>query len=200
MLSIVQQFDFHLPSLTVYETLMYQAKLRLSTTSSFEMIQARVIQVIRILGLQNCALVYVGGDEVKGISGGEKRRLSIGIQMLSDPAIYLLDEPMTGLDAFTARHIVMTLKDLATGAHESTSSSCPRKRTVVLSIHQPRYDIFACFEEVILLSRGKLLWAGGVKEMMRHFERLGFPCPSLVNPADFILDLSSIDVSLTLLF
>ena len=69
------------------------------------------------------------------------------------------------------------------------------KRTVLLTIHQPRYDIFAELDDVVLLSRGDLVWSGPVADMLRHFDRMGHPCPSLVNPADFILDLSSIDVS-----
>jgi ABC-type multidrug transport system ATPase subunit len=65
----------------------------------------------------------------------------------------------------------------------------------VVSIHQPRYDVFALLDEVILLSRGNLIWAGPTSEMLRHFFGLGYPCPELTNPADFILDISSIDVS-----
>lgn len=104
---------------------------------------------------------------------------------------------MKGLDAFTARHVVMTLKELATGKSSSSGMNLElaRPRTVVLSIHQPRYDIFACMDDVILLSRGRMIWSGAVPEMMRHFEDLGHPCPKQVNPADFILDISSIDVS-----
>jgi ABC-type multidrug transport system ATPase subunit len=182
--------------------------------------------------------VQVGNEEMKGISGGEKRRLSIGIQLLGDPSICLFDEPTTGLDAFTARHIVQTLKSLAIvnnsnnnrssqgGSHyqppsfptdesspnpllvvnslpspastaqpTTTATTMKRRRTVVLSIHQPRYDIFACIDDVTLLSRGDIVWSGTVKDMLSHFDQLGFPCPGLVNPADFILDLSSLDVS-----
>ena len=121
---------------------------------------------------------------VLGISGGEKRRLSVGIQLLGDPSVCLLDEPTTGLDAFTARHVVETLQDIA---HKG--------RTVIMSIHQPRYDVFALVDDVILLSRGHQIWSGSTKDMLKHFDSCGFPCPELTNPADFILDISSIDVS-----
>jgi ATP-binding cassette subfamily G (WHITE) protein 8 (sterolin 2) len=99
--------------------------------------------------------------------------------------VCLLDEPTTGLDAFTARHVVETLQDLAHKTH----------RTVVMSIHQPRYDVFALIDDVILLSRGRQIWSGPSRRMLDHFETTGHPCPSLTNPADFILDISSIDVS-----
>lgn len=125
----------------------------------------------------------------EGISGGEKRRLSIGVQLLLDPTVCLLDEPTTGLDAFTARHVVQTLYDLA---HSGG-------RTVLLSIHQPRYDVFALFDDVILLSRSQLVWAGEKDRMLQHFHALGQPCPQFMNPGDFILDLSSVDVSVATL-
>lgn len=111
--------------------------------------------------------------------------MSVGVQMLFDPSVCLLDEPTTGLDAFTARHIVETLNDIA---HSG--------RMVIMSIHQPRYDVFRCLDDVILLAQGRQLWAGSAVNMLKHFEALGYPCPQLTNPADFILDISSIDVSL----
>lgn len=231
--TIVQQFDYHLPTLTVTETLLFHARLRLPRGSDEAAILNRVQEVLKVLGLTHCGHVYVGGEELKGISGGEKRRLSIGIQLLSNPAVCLLDEPTTGLDAFTARHIVSTLRDLAkaksyrgddagmgqvvpldaeAGVAESMDSlavvasdaahqaqgrmEC--RRTVLLTIHQPRYDIFAEIDDVVLLSRGDLVWSGPVADMLIHFDKLQYPCPSLVNPADFILDLSSIDVSVSL--
>jgi ATP-binding cassette subfamily G (WHITE) protein 8 (sterolin 2) len=211
---IVPQFDYHLPSLTVTETLKYQAKLRLPSGTSEKAIINRVTEVLKTLGLFQCSNIQVGNDEKKGISGGEKRRLSVGVQLLSDPSICLFDEPTTGLDAFTARHIVQTLKSLAivnpiasssiasnnVFSPPPSSSSMLRKRTVILSIHQPRYDIFACIDEVTLLSRGDLIWSGPVSEMLNHFSHLGFACPKLTNPADFILDLSSLDVSLFFFF
>jgi ABC-type multidrug transport system ATPase subunit len=212
----VPQFDYHLPSLTVTETLKYQAKLRLPSGTSEQAITNRVTDVLKTLGLFQCCNIQVGNDEKKGISGGEKRRLSVGVQLLSDPSICLFDEPTTGLDAFTARHIVQTLKSLAIVNSASSSSSSSnyntplsppplsssalRKRTVILSIHQPRYDIFACIDEVTLLSRGDMIWSGPVSEMLNHFSQLGFSCPKLSNPADFILDLSSLDVRVTLSF
>ena len=113
--------------------------------------------------------------------------MSVAVQLLLDPSICLLDEPTTGLDTFTARHVIETLRYLALAG-----------RSVVLSIHQPRYDIFACFDDIILLAKGRQVWTGGCKDMLRYFSDIGYPCPSLTNPADFILDISSIDVSYSL--
>jgi ABC-type multidrug transport system ATPase subunit/ABC-type multidrug transport system permease subunit len=214
-ISIVPQFDYQLPSLTVRETLDYQAKLRLPVTSTPKEREKCIRDVLNVLGLNSCASFFVGSDEKKGISGGERRRLSIAITLLADPLICLLDEPTTGLDAFTAKHLVDTLKDLAlfdpsnwtsntlnpaaTGGGLSSISSLSKifkKKTIIMAIHQPRYDIFQAIDDLILISKRSLLWSGPIDEMLKHFQSLGFSCPSCVNPADFVLELSSIDVSL----
>ena len=109
----MQQFDFHLPSLTVKETLLFHANLRLPLGTELLKRQQRVQQVLSTLDLHQCAHTRVGDAELKGTSGGEKRRLSLGVQLLADPAVCLLDEPTTGLDAFTDRHVVQTLQQLA---------------------------------------------------------------------------------------
>lgn len=102
----VQQFDFHLPSLTVRETLRFNALIRLPRSLSLVEKHARVERVIVLLGLRLCSNIRVGGDVIKGISGGEKRRLSLGIQMLADPPVCLLDEPTTGTFLPFCVHII----------------------------------------------------------------------------------------------
>jgi len=179
-MNLVQQFDYHLPSLTVTETLLFHAKLRLSEDIP---LSGRVKSVINVLSLKGCANTRVGGEDIKGISGGEKRRLSVGIQLLVDPAVCMLDEPTTGLDSFTARQVVKILLKIA-----------QKGRTVIMSIHQPRYDVFALIDDVILLSKGRQVWSGSTEDMLHHFAAIGYPCPPLTNPADFILDISSLDV------
>jgi ABC-type multidrug transport system ATPase subunit len=188
----VEQFDHHLPTLTVEETIHINAKLRMPLTSSTQDIQDRVNNILQRLALTHCRNVRVGNEAMKGISGGEKRRLSIGIQLLTDPAILLLDEPTTGLDAFTARHVVETLKKEV----KTRRISPPFLRTLILTIHQPRYDIFREIDDVILLSKAELVYCGPAKDVKSFFERvLEVECPHMHNPADFILDYSSIDVS-----
>jgi ABC-type multidrug transport system ATPase subunit len=174
--------------LTVSETLIFHASLQLSSSLAREghgksKLMQQVNRIIWLLGLKSCEHTRVGNDEFKGISGGEKRRLSIGIQLLINPSVCLLDEPTTGLDAFTAHHVVETLQNLSHDGH----------RTVIISIHQPRYDIFRLIDEIILLSRGRQIWAGSTQDMLRHLDQIGHPCPHHMNPADYILDISSID-------
>ncbi|KAJ3150751.1 hypothetical protein HK101_001925 [Irineochytrium annulatum] len=180
----VRQDDSHLlPALTARETLRYAAMLRLRHLPRPERVE-RAELVLRSLGLRDCGDTVVGGNGVKGLSGGEKRRLSVGLAMLTDPAVLLLDEPTSGLDAFTARGMVELLASLAA-----------QGRTVVCTIHQPRSDLFPLFEGVVLLARGgRVVYEGPGRAMAPHFAQLGYKLPPLTNPADFALDLSSVDL------
>lgn len=111
MIGYVQQFDFHLPALTVWETMLFNANIRLPSTVSENHKSDRAKQVMQQLGLSICAHTIVGGDMLKGISGGEKRRLSLAVQLLANPDICLLDEPTTG-KSFVCFHNVVKLKCL----------------------------------------------------------------------------------------
>eukprot|EP00026_Physarum_polycephalum_P000722 Phypoly_transcript_00723.p1 GENE.Phypoly_transcript_00723~~Phypoly_transcript_00723.p1 ORF type:complete len:1358 (+),score=194.06 Phypoly_transcript_00723:83-4156(+) len=178
----VLQNDYLHPCLTVRECLTYIAMLRLPSTLSTEEKTTRVDEIILELGLKDCANTLIGDEFVRGISGGEKRRVSIAAQMLTDPSILLLDEPTSGLDAFTAHNIVDTLRRIAR-----------QGRIVVCSIHQPRTDIFHMFDSIILLTKGNVAYFGPSGDILSHFAKLGFECPNDTNPADFLLDVTSID-------
>ncbi|EGF82438.1 hypothetical protein BATDEDRAFT_86245 [Batrachochytrium dendrobatidis JAM81] len=182
--SFVPQSDSHLlPALTCRETLHYAAMLRLPSEWTKKQKQDQAEQILAVLGLRHCANTVVGSEFRKGISGGEKRRLSIGVQMLTDPSVLVIDEPTSGLDAFTAHHIMLTLKNLAQSG-----------RTIVCSIHQPRSDIFSMFDHILLLARGgRVAYSGPALQIMPHFIALGHELPAFTNPADYILDISSID-------
>ncbi|KAI9881182.1 MAG: hypothetical protein M1830_007160 [Pleopsidium flavum] len=181
---VCQDDDALLPSLTVRETLRFAAGLRLPSWMSTEEKHRRADSVLLKMGLRDCADNLVGSELLKGISGGEKRRVTIAIQILTDPKILLLDEPTSGLDAFTAASIIEVLRGLA-----------EESRTVVLTIHQPRSDLFKHFGNVLLLARGgSPVYAGNGNCMLKYFEGLGFACPQNVNPADFALDLITIDL------
>ncbi|KAJ2994375.1 hypothetical protein HDV02_001649 [Globomyces sp. JEL0801] len=179
----VQQFDYLMPHLTVRETLMYTAELRLPSTMSIIEKRQSVESVILELGLKECADTVIGDSWVKGISGGEKRRVSVGCQLLLNPSILFLDEPTTGLDAYSSHNLIETLKSLA-----------DRGRTIFITIHQPRSDIFNIFDSVILLAKGNMVYAGPAgTTIMNYFENLGFACPLNINPADYIIDITSVD-------
>ncbi|KAH6997467.1 P-loop containing nucleoside triphosphate hydrolase protein [Ilyonectria destructans] len=181
--SYVCQEDDLLPFLTVRETLRFAAGLRLPSYMSKEDKYRRSEEILLKMGLKDCANNLIGNDMIKGISGGEKRRVSIAIQILTNPQILLLDEPTSGLDVFTASSIVEILQGLANEG-----------RTIILTIHQARSDLFNRFGNVLLLAKGGFpVYAGSTKEMLGYFGKHGYHCPQHTNPADFVLDMITID-------
>ncbi|KAG9249172.1 ABC transporter-like protein [Calycina marina] len=175
--------DALLSSLTVRETLYFAASLRLPAYMTIDEKKQQAEKVLRQLGLKDCANNLIGSDIVKGISGGEKRRVSIAVQILTDPQVLLLDEPTSGLDAFTASSIMEVLFKVA-----------QEGRTIILTIHQSRSDLFKDFGNVLLARGGSPVYTGKASDMLPHFDKLGFPCPTTTNPADFVLDLITIDL------
>ena len=181
---VCQDDDALLPYLTVRENLHFSAGLRLPAHFTKHEKQQRAESVLLKMGLRDCANNLVGSDMVKGISGGEKRRVTIAIQILTDPRVLFLDEPTSGLDAFTASSIVEVLRGLA-----------EEGRTLILTIHQSRSDLFRYFNNIVLLARGgSPVYAGKGSLMLSHFSSLGFDCPTTTNPADFALDLIPVNL------
>lgn len=181
---VCQDDDALLPSLTVRETLRFAAGLRLPSFMSKEEKHRRAEEVLLKMGLKDCADNLIGNELVKGISGGEKRRVTIAVQILTNPRVLLLDEPTSGLDAFTASSIMEVLGGLA-----------DEGRTLILTIHQARSDLFGHFGNVLLLARGgKPAYSGRAGEMLGYFGRLGRECPRNTNPADFVMDLITVDL------
>ena len=177
-IGFVRQQDHLVECLTVRETLSYAARLRLPRSLSKETISLIVEETIDELGLRDAADTVVGGPLRKGISGGEKRRLSIGCVLVTLPSILILDEPTSGLDAFTSYLLLQTLSHLAR-----------RGRTVILSIHSPRSDAFALFDRITLLSRGQTVFSGMRSQCLGWFTQLGYEVDRGVNP------LGELDVS-----
>ena len=178
---VIQQ-DILLPTLTVRETLMYAAQLRLPSSISREEKGRLVEEVIMELSLKEAANTRIGNHEHRGCSGGEKRRVSIGVQLLSNPSLLWLDEPTTGLDSTSAYQIVKTLQTLAR-----------KGRTIIVTIHQPRSEIWGLFDNIILLTKGKPAYAGRAEECLPFFRNLGHEMPPFTNPAEHIIDLVSVD-------
>jgi ABC-type multidrug transport system ATPase subunit len=184
----VMQQDVLLPTLTVRETLFYAAELRLPSSTSTEERYRVVEEVILELGLKECANTRIGNNVHKGCSGGEKRRTSLGVQMLANPSVLFLDEVTTGLDATSAFQLIRTLKTLAA-----------KGRTIVVTIHQPRSEIWGLFDHLILLSEGSPVYSGPLSECLPYFEDLGHGLPAFVNPAEHLVDLVAVDSRSTVL-
>ncbi|QPG75247.1 hypothetical protein FOA43_002597 [Brettanomyces nanus] len=180
---VIQQ-DIFIPTLTCFETLMYAAELKLPKLTSKKE-RARLVQeIILELGLKECANTIVGDHRRKGMSGGERRRLSVALQLVSNPSLLFLDEPTTGLDSYNAYLLCLTLQRLAKRMN----------KTIIMSIHQPRADIFKLFDKVLILSQGHLCYGDSFDKIFSHFASIGYPIPELkVNPADFLIDLVTVD-------
>uniref|UniRef100_M4BQM0 ABC transporter domain-containing protein n=1 Tax=Hyaloperonospora arabidopsidis (strain Emoy2) TaxID=559515 RepID=M4BQM0_HYAAE len=180
----VQQDDSLYSTLTVRECISYSSQLRLSAMLLEEVKNARVDRVIAELNLGHVAhsrIGSVGGSSGRrGVSGGERRRVSIGMELVTSPQILILDEPTSGLDSSSAHSVVQLLKDLAS-----------RGRIVILSIHQPSARSFVLLDKILLLGKGKVLYSGAPAKSKCYFEDLGYKCPEHENIADFILDIAS---------
>ncbi|TMW62306.1 hypothetical protein Poli38472_009799 [Pythium oligandrum] len=179
----VQQDDALFATLTVRECLLYSAELRLPSTVpevvKHEMV-TRILTELNLIHVEHSRIGGIDGTDTRGISGGERRRVSIGMELVTSPQILFLDEPTSGLDSFSANSVVQLLKELANHG-----------RIVVLSVHQPSTKAFMLLDQVILLAKGKMLYNGAPQEAKNYFEDIGFKCPENENVADFILDIAS---------
>ncbi|KAL7084567.1 hypothetical protein ACP275_14G230800 [Erythranthe tilingii] len=176
VVAYVTQEDVLLSTLTVRETLTYSAHLRLPNSTTREDIKGIVEGTITEVGLYDCADRQVGSWQSRGISGGEKKRLSIALEILVRPRILFLDEPTTGLDSAASFFVIQAIKNLARDG-----------RTVISSIHQPSSEVFALFDDLFLLSGGETVYFGEAKMAIKFFAEAGFPCPSRRNPSDHFL-------------
>ncbi|KAF0685462.1 hypothetical protein As57867_022579, partial [Aphanomyces stellatus] len=136
--SYVMQDDVFYATLTVKEHLMFQAELRMGKTFNAVQREARVDYVINELGLTKCRDSQIGGvQDVRGLSGGERKRLSFATEILTNPSLLFVDEPTSGLDSFMAESVILQLQKLAREG-----------RTVVATIHQPSSELFALFDQL----------------------------------------------------
>ncbi|KAH6563261.1 hypothetical protein BASA62_008687 [Batrachochytrium salamandrivorans] len=179
----VEQDDLMYTTLTVEETLMYSAFLRLPSDMSFSERIHRVNDTIMDLGLNGCRHARIGSIGQCGISGGERKRVSIGIELVADPKILFLDEPTSGLDAFTALNILENIKQLAV----------KQSKIVLMTIHQPRADILELCDNISLLSNGTSVWFGSTSDALDHFFKLGYGLPEKTNPGDHFIDVVTLD-------
>ncbi|XP_074648861.1 broad substrate specificity ATP-binding cassette transporter ABCG2-like isoform X2 [Tubulanus polymorphus] len=176
MAGYVVQDDILMGTLTVRENLTFSATLRCPKMSLQDK-EKRVQDIIDELGLQKCADSKVGTQMIRGISGGEKKRTSIGRELITFPGVLFLDEPTTGLDASTASSVMLLLHNLSR-----------RGRTVIFSIHQPRYSIFKQFDTLLLLSAGETVYKGAADDSIEYFKQIGYQIEEYNNPPDFFLD------------
>lgn len=175
-IAYVMQDDALFGTQTPREAITFSATLRLPPSTTQKQRTAIVNEVICTLGLESCADTYIGTKFIKGISGGEKKRTSIATELVSDPSILVLDEPTSGLDSYSAYNVVKTLQNLSASG-----------KTIVTTIHQPSSEVFALFDDVILLANGRMIYKGPRDEITAHFQYNGYTCGPNMNPADFVM-------------
>ncbi|KAG0056470.1 hypothetical protein BGZ89_002105 [Linnemannia elongata] len=176
----VDQEDTLPATQTVWEAVLFSAMLRLPEAMPIHRVHERVAEVIEMLGLTHCKDRQIGNVTARGISGGEKRRVSIALELITRPPILILDEPTSGLDSYSAHMVVQQLCKLA--ASKTT--------TVIMTIHQPRSDIFYMFDQTLVVSKGACLYFGPTDTAADYFQRRGLICPPNYNIADYLLDIA----------
>ncbi|KAH7315358.1 hypothetical protein KP509_21G046300 [Ceratopteris richardii] len=176
-IAYVTQDDTLIGTLTVRETIMYSANLRLSggptSKKKIELVEKAILE----MGLGESANTPVGNWHLRGLSGGEKRRLSIALEILTRPELLFLDEPTSGLDSASAFFVIATLRRLARDGGQ----------TLIASIHQPSSEVFALFDSLCLISNGRTVYFGDRTLAEQHFSDAGYPCPPRRNPSDHYL-------------
>ncbi|KAL4474975.1 hypothetical protein ABPG74_001671 [Tetrahymena malaccensis] len=175
----VMQDDVLLETMTVRECLQFAANLKVQGDQHEK---DKVVQeTLKILKLERCQNTLIGGQFVKkGISGGERKRTSIGFELVTNPSVIILDEPTSGLDSFTAYLLISELKRYAIN----------KEKTVVFTIHSPSSDIWQLFDRVMLLIEGQFIYQGkGNQSILNYFSNQGFNCPRLQNPADYLMSI-----------
>lgn len=175
-IAYVMQDDRLLPTETCRECLQFSAYLRLPGKPTVQERENFVTALLSTLHLTKCANTLVGSELVKGISGGERKRTSVGVELITNPKMLFLDEPLSGLDSYAAYTLVVALKELAI---EGVPILC--------TVHQPSSEIFDKFDDAVFLHHGFVTYHGPVEQLSKYFERLGFPCKQTYNPADHVM-------------
>ncbi|XP_036327725.1 ATP-binding cassette sub-family G member 1 isoform X2 [Rhagoletis pomonella] len=170
----IHQDDLLRPQMTVGETMMLAAHLKLGFGISKEYKQNLIKHILALLGLEHRFNVFAAK-----LSGGQKKRLAIALELISNPPVLFLDEPTTGLDSSSCSQCVSLLKKLASLGH-----------TIVCTIHQPSALIFEMFDKLYTVVDGNCIYQGPVRELIPFLEGQDLVCPSYHNPADFLLEVA----------
>lgn len=180
LLSYVMQEESLLGVFTVAESLRFAA--RFYHGYGGKDVKKLEEEALALVGLESARETLVGDIFRKGLSGGQKRRLSLAVELVKQPAVLMLDEPTSGLDSASAFSVITHLKGMAMAGH-----------AIACTIHQPSSEVWSLFDKFLLLSGGETIYFGEACQTVDYFTRLGHACPAAYNPADFVLALVNVD-------
>ncbi|KAK3831371.1 MAG: hypothetical protein JOS17DRAFT_828956, partial [Linnemannia elongata] len=182
LIGFVPQEDVMLSDLSVREILMHSARMRQPVHMSHNEKRLKVLEVIQFLGLGHIMDNPIGDVETRGVSGGERKRVNIGMELVASPSILFLDEPTSGLDSATSLEVCKLLKQIAQ----------EQFLTVAAVVHSPSPHAFNQFDDLLLLgSGGRVVYSGPRDEASHYFESIGYPVPEDESPADFFIALAA---------
>ncbi|EUD64367.1 hypothetical protein C922_05248 [Plasmodium inui San Antonio 1] len=173
----VLQDDYFFSRMTVYETIEFTAKLKLDIRDKNKL-RELVHSVLEIMSLTHVKDTIVGDAFVRGISGGQRKRLSIANEILSNPPLLLMDEPTSGLDSSSALSLVECIQRIATISNT----------TIISSLHQPSSQVFGKFDRLIAITNGYIIYHGKTTDLNKYLKKVGFICPYGWNVADYLMD------------
>jgi ABC-type multidrug transport system ATPase subunit len=177
--SYVMQDDILEPMMSPAEILLFTALLKLHLPKRD--IDAKVKGMIQDLHLVKCQNTRVGNNLSRGVSGGERKRTSIGVELISDPKIIFLDEPTTGLDSYNAFEVISLLRTLA-----------EKGKIIIFTIHQPSSEIYQLLDKLCILALGKTVYFGPQEMCFDHFEACKIPVPLNYNPFEHFIEKTNI--------